>query len=210
MSSRKKACKKCTDAKARCDLLRPVCSRCKRRGFQCQYSAGGGSDGGFELPAHFSLAASQLATPPAVAEHLESFHSPQQTIAPQTATADFSSSTFEAGRDGQIGVPAPAATLVSPRRASRTPAKEPVLDFSDVQLVSTTDSSQIRNRWLESFLPSFTRRQKFLQPYTLQYLSVVLKSYPRQMLRTAGLPPFIHLCRLQDCCRKHWQIAIAL
>ena len=34
--SQKKACKHCTDSKARCDLQRP-CSRCVRRAMHCEY-----------------------------------------------------------------------------------------------------------------------------------------------------------------------------
>ncbi|KAI5306485.1 hypothetical protein KEM56_000663 [Ascosphaera pollenicola] len=37
VSTRKKACKSCSDAKARCNLEKPICSRCRSQGKQCQY-----------------------------------------------------------------------------------------------------------------------------------------------------------------------------
>lgn len=182
MSTRKKSCKKCTEAKARCDLQRPVCLRCRKRGFGCQY-----------------------ATPPPASEPVELSPERRSNIDGLTAQAQ----SFDSADDGQglsfqqILTEPPQAgqsdlNLSAPAQSSKNHAVDTpgnnnlVLDFSGVRLVATTDSIQIRNRWLESFLPSFTRRQKFLQPYTVQYLSVVLKSYPRQMLRHGGLPSFIH------------------
>jgi hypothetical protein len=39
-STRKKACRKCTQSKVRCDLATPKCNRCAARGNICEYPAG--------------------------------------------------------------------------------------------------------------------------------------------------------------------------
>lgn len=38
-NSRRKACRKCVESKAACDLEKPKCKRCKDRGTSCEYPA---------------------------------------------------------------------------------------------------------------------------------------------------------------------------
>lgn len=45
---RKKSCNSCSKAKVRCDLGRPVCTRCRNRGIYCEY--GDAKDSEQELP----------------------------------------------------------------------------------------------------------------------------------------------------------------
>lgn len=182
MSTRKKSCRKCTEAKARCDLQRPACLRCEKRGFDCQYAAPPAASEAVGLSPERR---SNVDGFTAQTQAFESADNGQELSFQQVRTEP-----LQAGRS-DFNLSAPAQS--SNDNAVDTPGNNNlVLDFSGVRLVATTDSIQIRNRWLESFLPSFTRRQKFLQPYTVQYLSVILKSYPRQMLRHGGLPSFIH------------------
>jgi hypothetical protein len=66
------------------------------------------------------------------------------------------------------------------------------LNFSDLDLIPIADSTHIRNRWLEAFLPSENQVQKTFLPYTVQFISCVLASYPKYMLRDGCVPPIIH------------------
>ncbi|OZJ02838.1 hypothetical protein BZG36_04355 [Bifiguratus adelaidae] len=70
------------------------------------------------------------------------------------------------------------------------------IDFTKVDLVCTVDSSRVRNRWLEAFLPSENQRPKNFPTCIVLLLSRVFKTYPRMMLRQGGLPPFIHPAQL--------------
>ncbi|KAJ7482183.1 hypothetical protein B0H11DRAFT_2173247 [Mycena galericulata] len=59
-TSRRKSCQNCADAKARCTLQRPICSRCQTKGLECQYfisdsgsvSATSSSDNSFSTVEH--------------------------------------------------------------------------------------------------------------------------------------------------------------
>ncbi|KAK9312625.1 hypothetical protein V1522DRAFT_234122 [Lipomyces starkeyi] len=188
---RKKACKQCTEAKARCDLEKPHCFRCKGRGLPCLYT------------------------------------SPSTTITGTALTNDLGRRDANGGRfdlsficqpANGVDMPSPATSssrnVVSLEQSSTVtatdnqediapstdhgPALETRLDFSAVDLRSTTDSSKIRDRWMESFVPSFSQRPKILQPYTVQFLSCVLRTYPKCMTRPNGLPPIIHPLQVVD------------
>ncbi|KAJ9213183.1 hypothetical protein DTO166G4_5176 [Paecilomyces variotii] len=96
--------------------------------------------------------------------------------------------------DGSVTSPAHqlgSSTLVQTDPTSQGPDRLN-LDFSHLDLVSIADSTQIRNRWLESFFPSDNQIPKTFLPYTVQFLSCVLASYPKYMLRDVCVPPIIH------------------
>ncbi|KAK9242967.1 hypothetical protein V1506DRAFT_570300 [Lipomyces tetrasporus] len=159
---RKKACQQCTEAKARCGLEKPDCFRCKSRGVPCVYGS-----------PSFGQPVNGVGTPSqsSASSLLQTSASLQSTSTePQKDTSP--SSEYEPSVDNKL--------------------EDNKLDFAALDLCSTTDSSQIRNRWMESFLPSPSQRPKILQEYTVQYLSCVLRTYPKCMLRPSGLPPIIH------------------
>jgi hypothetical protein len=67
------------------------------------------------------------------------------------------------------------------------------LDFSKLDLVPLDSAEQIRDRWLRPFLNSGEQQTpKAFHPYTLQYISCVLRTYPKLMIMEDGVPPIIH------------------
>lgn len=68
---------------------------------------------------------------------------------------------------------------------------EATLDFTNIHLVPITDSTQIGNRRMGSFIPIPHERPKLLQLFTVQYLSCVLQANHKSMLCPGGLPPII-------------------
>ncbi|KAJ9397761.1 transcriptional regulator family: Fungal Specific TF [Paecilomyces variotii] len=168
--ARKKACRQCTKAKARCGHERPRCSRCQSRNLDCQYTT--------------PTSGCYSGMSPANQTNHDIFHG--------ISTSQFGGQSSQLSRssvpdrgDGSVTSPAHqlgSSTLVQTDTTSQGPDRLN-LDFSHLDLVSIADSTQIRNRWLESFFPSDNQIPKTFLPYTVQFLSCVLASYPKYMLR---------------------------
>lgn len=67
-----------------------------------------------------------------------------------------------------------------------------VLDFSSLALVCPINSDDIKNRWLNSYIPLPGQTVKEYSPSIMKLVSRVLKSYASMMVRGRGIPPFIH------------------
>jgi hypothetical protein len=174
---RKKACQNCTRSKVRCGLEKPTCSRCRSKGRSCQYPPG-------------------------------------RVAAPET---EITGTANDAGEDYTplLGIQGFADTAVAPEPASLIPESGPAaafrsphpravtsgqtrrldLDFTDIDLTPRLNAVDIRDRWLSPYLlPPLGRDEipKAYHPFTLQYISIILKTYPRYMLKDGGFPPIIH------------------
>lgn len=69
------------------------------------------------------------------------------------------------------------------------------LDFTGIELVPSVNAESIRDRWLRPYiLPPLGRDEvpKAYHPFTLQYISRILSTYPRFMLKDGDVPPIIH------------------
>ena len=149
----KKVCKQCSEAKRRCSLERPICSRCESRKLNCQYYAA---------------------------------NTPGPFIGKASTSAFIYQPFAEVGSAGSLEIDATSA------RIQHVGTGEATLDFTNIHLVPITDSTQIGNRWMGSFIPIPHQKPKSLQPFTVQYLSCVLQTYHKSMLCPGGLPPIIH------------------
>lgn len=174
---RKKACQNCTKSKVRCGLEKPICSRCRSKGHSCQYPPG-------------RVAAPQIGV---------------------TGTANDIGEDYTAllGIQGFVDsaiVPAPASLIPESGRAaaSRSPRPRAVtsgqtrrldLDFTDIDLTPSLNAVDIRDRWLRPYLLPPLGRDEILKAYhlfTLQYISITLRTYPQYMVKDGGFPPIIH------------------
>ncbi|OJJ06707.1 hypothetical protein ASPVEDRAFT_65317 [Aspergillus versicolor CBS 583.65] len=104
---------------------------------------------------------------------------------------------------GDPSLHAESYTLISPETgtgtALPTPSRqerdnEPELDFTATDLVPNHAADEIRDRWLRPYIlpPLGEEVPKLYHPFTLQYISRVLSSYPRRMVRDGDIPPIIH------------------
>ncbi|EAU37093.1 predicted protein [Aspergillus terreus NIH2624] len=78
---------------------------------------------------------------------------------------------------------------------ARVQEQNPQLDLRNIQLVAGSNAEDIRDRWLRPYiLPpmGWAEVPKVYHPFTLQYISLVLRAYPRRMLRDGDVPPIIH------------------
>lgn len=74
------------------------------------------------------------------------------------------------------------------------------LDFTAINLVPSANAENIRDRWLRPYiLPPLGRDQtpKVYHPFTVHYISQILSTYPRCMLKDGGIPPIIHLAQVE-------------
>lgn len=182
---RKKACKQCTVAKARCSLGKPTCRRCQSRDLPCEFLAlpspgelprapcrgvdvtpAGQSVG----PGGHLFASTATAPVDDVFLHQQTSNTCRQEV--QNTNGEF--------------------------LAQQQKRTERQIDFGNIDLIPITDSASIRNRWLQSFLPDTGQRAKILQPHTVQFLSRVFRSYSRQPLRPGCFPPFVHALQMNN------------
>ncbi|OAA55286.1 C6 finger domain protein [Niveomyces insectorum RCEF 264] len=67
------------------------------------------------------------------------------------------------------------------------------LSFADVALVPLGPADRIRDRWLQPLVAAAGETPKIIPPPTLQFISSVLRTWPRRMARDKQcLPPIIH------------------
>jgi hypothetical protein len=176
--SRKKSCLQCARSKVRCGLERPCCARCVAANRQCRYATPA------EDPS--SPVVSRDSVPP-----IQSLETPTSF---STAFTDPTDATLVGAIAGSHPTPLPLPT--QPPTAASSPGVS--LDFSNLDLVPLADADQIRDRWLRPFLAFGEQTPKAFHPYTLQYISCVLRTYPKLMVRENGVPPIIHPMQLSN------------
>ncbi|OGM44773.1 C6 finger domain protein [Aspergillus bombycis] len=74
------------------------------------------------------------------------------------------------------------------------------LDFRAVDLVPSATAEDIRDRWLRPYiLPPLGQDEvpKVYHPFTLQYISRILSTYPRFMLKDKDVPPILHRSQIE-------------
>jgi hypothetical protein len=189
--ARRKSCLNCAKSKLRCDLQRPACTRCVATKKQCRY---GGLPPG--PPA-------SLTTPNATSRQSLS---PLQSIATPISLPHTLTDHTTAALEGSVPVPGSQSTVThwpTPQRTAPFPTPEShgdgcSLDFSNLDLVPLGDAEQIRLRWMRPFFAFGDQPLKTFHPYTLQYISCVLRAYPKQMTEDNGSPPIIHPMQMAE------------
>ncbi|KNG80924.1 C6 finger domain protein [Aspergillus nomiae NRRL 13137] len=186
---RKKACNSCTKSKVRCSLEKPACSRCRSTGRVCEYSA----------------SALTQDSPPGEGSLTEN-----AGAAVYPSSAVYSTPRFDSTSAMPIPLPlasTPSSTAWSPsshfhvrRQATSGWRDGDGLDFRTVDLVPSANAEDIRDRWLRPYiLPPLGQDEipKVYHPYTLQYISRILSTYPRFMLKDKDVPPIIHRSQIE-------------
>lgn len=178
---RKKACTSCTRSKVRCSLEKPACSRCRSTGRSCEYPASAIVERG-------SSPTEVGATDPAV-PYSNALATPHSDPVPQISIPALSGTT-------------PASTAWNPPSQVQRPVARETrgLDFTAVDLAPGVHAEDIRDRWLRPYiLPPLGRNEtpKVYHLFTVQYISRVLSTYPRSMLRDGGIPPIIHRTQIE-------------
>ncbi|KAL2128966.1 hypothetical protein VTI74DRAFT_8405 [Chaetomium olivicolor] len=184
--SRKKSCLQCAKSKVRCDLQRPACGRCVAAKNQCRYATLP------QGPTTTTNVASRQSLPP-----LQSIATP---LSLPNASADHTDSALEGSAIGGQSTVTHLTTLQAtaqlPTSGNRGDAIS--LDFTNLDLVPLADADQIRLRWMRPFFAVGEQPIKAFHPFTLQYISCVLRTYPKQMIEDSGFPPIIHPMQMAE------------
>lgn len=192
---RKRACQPCTVARARCDLIRPNCTRCVDKQLPCEYSvpAAAGArvrrrieDSCTVLPAVSSSSGSNsLAHPPS---GLDS--SPAVDGALLYSTSETTAITTQTPSHGNLQPP----DLIS---SSNTAC--PVFADTIAGLLAPLDVSRIRDRWLDCYFTPTTKQVKEYPARVMALMSRTVSSYPAMWIRNQSHPPpFIHLAQCRQ------------
>ncbi|KAL4932422.1 Zn(II)2Cys6 transcription factor domain-containing protein [Aspergillus undulatus] len=173
---RKKACTSCTRSKVRCNLERPRCSRCRSLGRTCEYTT----------PSSASI--------PALGSSQDASDSPAWPIlsGPPIDPAISGSASVLPNLPNTAGLtPSQSGEL----QITNEQNNDNELDLTSTHLAVNDSADDIRDRWLRPyFMPSLygSENSKVYQPFTLQFLSRVLSTYPHRMIKDKDVPPIVH------------------
>lgn len=180
--SRKKACQNCANSKVRCNLEKPVCSRCRARAQQCLYP--GERSGVRQDSTSISLSAGNL-----------------------VAEASTPSSWLHDLHSMQVPAEVPNAVPGNVHDFRQFPSDSEFLPvasgqsrFDKADLVPMADPEDVRDHWMTSYLGTGTR--KHFSPYTVQFVTCILRTYPNHLLDERSLPPFIHQQQLEGASER--------
>ncbi|KAI0129492.1 hypothetical protein BJ170DRAFT_275965 [Xylariales sp. AK1849] len=181
-SGRQKACKGCTAAKARCDLVRPTCFRCAARGVACTYS---------RAPAQ-----------PAHPSHTPDHHAltPQDGLyAGGSTMIDFTD--LEADDTMTSGF----FSHISSEDTVDLSLLDPSLGQVSLDLTHTPNSGPPppSPEELDSWIMSVVTRPLAVDPeqlvkHSMRTVFRVLRSWPRMLAKGFQVPPMIHFLQFKD------------
>ena len=178
---RKKSCLPCAKSKVRCNLERPSCSRCVATNRTCEYP----------------IRAEDSSTPASSRDSRRSVPLSRGTTAPaqNTATPPSLPNILTGLADTTILGPTPGdQTEEQPlleQPLSAPPYQSPSLDFSNLDIVPFANADNIKDRSLRPFLAVEEQVPKAFHPFTLQYITCILRTYVRQIAGKC-VPPIIH------------------
>lgn len=196
---RKKACDICAKDKVHCDQNRPTCSRCVKRSTVCVYATAPRPLGD-DLLRSRNNPLDQVRSPTSLGQAISPPASSLPTI---SNTTPFTSSTLSpAGSSSYRPVERSQSTTLGYVLNSETPTvpgtspnaywKGSYIDFQNLLLVCSFDTSRIRDRWLRDFIPSLNDRAKTHSPEIVHFVSQVFGTYPMMLLKKGNLPPYMH------------------
>ncbi|RSL64731.1 hypothetical protein CEP54_004586 [Fusarium duplospermum] len=185
-TSRQKACQACSAAKAKCDRRPETCGRCALRGLDCHYAQSRASNSETRDTGPFDGNDTTYSLPEV---HLESLQLASRTDTPSSTVHSIESVAGNAPGSSTHALPLNQAIETNPPR-------QPELDFSGLELVCPINSDDIKNRWLNTYVPFPGQTLKDYSPSLMGFVYRILKSYASVVVRGRGIPPFIHFSQI--------------
>ncbi|KAI0101088.1 hypothetical protein F4814DRAFT_105339 [Daldinia grandis] len=204
-TSRQKACRPCSTAKAKCDRRVGCCSRCALRGLPCSYpqtlpsqassrdvsdNTGDSTEVGLYNSISEPSILSEASPGPEISTRPDPESLNSQSLAVELAQASGSMSPTNTSSATFVTRYAPNESILNiTGRASRSPE---VLDFSSLELFSPIDVDGISNRWLNTYIPIPGQKVKEYPATITAFIYRLLKSFATVTVRGRGVPPFVH------------------
>ncbi|KAF4999854.1 hypothetical protein FDECE_11385 [Fusarium decemcellulare] len=187
-TSRQKACQPCSSAKAKCDRKPGTCGRCALRGLTCNYVVTESSRD-VQDTSLFDETEYSIPTPDVTVGTLQvplpRDETPSSTVPSVENIGNTPNSSSSTAFQTRV-LPLGDITAKAHKNYSED------LDFSGLELVCPINSDDIRNRWLNSYVPFTGQAVKEYTPSVMSFVYRVLKSYASMMVRGRGIPSFIH------------------
>lgn len=203
-SLRQKACNKCAASKTRCDLRKPCCTRCLKRGFSCEYVSP-------------SQEAADTPTSHRPSEQFESSGNPSGSVTndvpkppqPQTSLANLQDETMSSYSgypsldDFLYPPPNPlntdgctsGSTLpdISPGNAGVIPTPEcSGPGTPDEPLLEQLDGFDAMHGQISLHMHTGATPENALINHSMEFLFRTFRSWPRMMAQGFQLPPLFH------------------
>ena len=200
-ATRQKACQHCSAAKAKCDRKPGLCGRCGLRGLSCTYPQVPQS----ASPAtrDNSLSEAVLDSPPSPYSSTSSTNQTSRRLF-QTPGREQPQLPWSGDEHNQLAASPAAFTGVNSHREARAQLgashsvsqSAEALDFSDLELATPIAPEDIRNRWLNSYVPIPGQKTKEYPANVTTFMYRILKSYTATTTYDRGVHPFIHSAQL--------------
>lgn len=208
-TSRQKACRSCSTAKAKCDRHPERCSRCAQRGLTCTYprepvrtpAASAGSprpnlDNSIINPGGGRIPLS--GAPPAASGPNPNSQAP---LTPEVSILTFgglgddgTSPTLIASEVPETSSPASAAQATA---NGQRPNSDSISARIDVELVCPINTDSIGSRFLNQWVPVPGQEVKHYPDHIKAFIPKMLGSYASIAVRGRGIPLFIHPAQMQ-------------
>ncbi|KAF4472490.1 C6 finger domain [Fusarium albosuccineum] len=187
-TSQQKACQPCSSAKAKCDRKPGTCGRCALRGLTCNYVVTESSRG-VQDTSLFDETEYSIPTPDVTVGTLQVLLPRDETPSSTVPSVENIGNTPNSSSSTAFQTQAlPLGDITA--KAYKNDTED--LDFSGLELVCPINSDDIRNRWLNSYVPFPGQAVKEYTPSVMSFVYRVLKSYASMMVRGRGIPSFIH------------------
>ncbi|KAK9793116.1 putative Zn(2)-C6 fungal-type domain-containing protein [Seiridium cardinale] len=194
--SRQKVCQHCSSAKAKCDRIASGCTRCTQRGLACTYHRAdriqknmdcerqqNGSSAEPHVPSTFNgLLPNAASTPPREGN--------TQIYTPISESHVSDRSAF--GNPPSTIAASSIVRTQGSRALPHSPRGPETFDFAHLNLICPINDNDIRNRWLNTYVPVPGQIAKNYPRNVATFIYRVLKSYAALAVRGRGVPPFIH------------------
>lgn len=177
-SSRQKACQQCSNAKARCDrrVGNGRCIRCIQRGLPCAYPNADASEG-TNSPNRVTVPLDDAPPPSPFTTSDSSFTNPENRL--QDAPSKVITRSFPPEAEGFTGTGSISGGLEA-------------LDFSGLDLVCPINADDIKNRWIQAYIPIPGQTIKNYPAGVNAFIYHMLKSFTSAAVKGRGILPFIH------------------
>ncbi|KAJ5085514.1 hypothetical protein N7532_010285 [Penicillium argentinense] len=197
-TSRQKACRTCSSAKAKCDRQAGGCTRCAQRGLDCDFGQ-----------QHASTNNTRQA------DSKERLPCSPASLSDSLVTSNFGdgSSTIEGASLSSLPSPGTMASTIvqgSPNAFPSTQGRAPVvsggagmafpqsnLDFTRLDLACPINVDEINSRWMNAYIPDPQQQIKRYPPSIISFIHRIFKSYVAAAIRGRGLLPFVHPAQMK-------------
>ena len=199
-TTRQKACQHCSAAKARCDRKSGSCGRCGLRGLSCTYPQTSLSG---TPTTENSLSISVLDSSPSTSCSTPSINRTSRRLF-QSEEREPQLPPWPRENNSQLDASSASFTEVNPHKEARVslgvsdsaPPSSGELDFSGLELATPITPEDIRNRWLNAYVPIPGQKTKEYPANVTTFIYRVLKSYTATTMYGRGVHPFIHSSQL--------------